>query len=65
MDAAARRVHEVVDAPSAPAPAVEQLDLQEPKKPSQTLLSEEQPFFDIDLVMPHFSHFPIQPSQRQ
>lgn len=38
MDAAARRVHEVVDAPSAPAPAVEQLDLQEPKALADTVV---------------------------
>lgn len=32
MDVAIDRVHEVVDAPPAPAPAVEQLDLQAPEE---------------------------------
>ncbi len=65
MDVFIESIHETMDRPSRPVAAIEELDLEPPpKNPSIAELSGEQPFFDMERVIPYLLHLPIQPGHR-
>lgn len=64
MDVFIESIHETMDRPSRPVAAIEELDLEPPEEPSIAELSGEQPFFDMERVIPYLLYPSIQPGHR-